>query len=203
MVFREPAHSHSGHVPAAARRKDSENETAGESHAQKFVHGHPWHASHTKGEAAKRELESVNKRATSEELVSLQVHLCCLCICHDFLGAAGGILQVSDALYLQSHTTKSCCSTAISIQYWRESAWPGCKTCNVHLCCPSQEQKEQPAVQVEVQASQGVLASFLSFLWEDKVTWADRLAEHLISQNLDAWEERQLAEYERTQSTIR
>lgn len=76
---------------------------------------------------------------------------------------------------------------------------------HVHVCCPSQEQKEQPAVQVmqEVQASQGVLAGFLSFLWEDKVTWADRLAEYLNSQNLDAWEERQVARYEGTQSTIR
>ncbi|BDA47490.1 probable glycosyltransferase BC10 at C-terminar half [Coccomyxa sp. Obi] len=131
-----PGGSHAA-FHTAARRRDSENETAGESHAQKFVHGHPWHASHTKGEAAKRELESVNKRAASEELVLLQ------------------------------------------------------------------DQKEQAAVQMEVQASQGVLAGFLSFLWEDKVTWADRLAEHLNSQNLDAWEERQLAQYQRTQSTIR
>ena len=192
-----------GAFPAAARRRDSENETAGESHAQKFVHGHPWHASNTKGEAAKRELESVNKRAANEELVSLQVHLRCLCMCHDFLNASGGILRLSDALCLQRHTTESCCCTAISMQEWKGSAWLGCQRCNVQICCPSQEQKEQPAVQVEAQASQGVLASFLSFLWEDKVTWADRLAEHLNSQNLDAWEERQLAQYEITQSTIR
>lgn len=84
---------------AASRRRDSENETAGESHAQKFIHGHPWHASHTKGEAAKRELESINKRAASEEIVSLQVHLCCPCMISQLVVCCRGFPKASDALW--------------------------------------------------------------------------------------------------------
>lgn len=70
--------SFGGFFVSAGRRRDSEDEVKSgggkiEDHAKRFVDGHPLHATRSQGEAAMRELESINKQAASGETLSLQV----------------------------------------------------------------------------------------------------------------------------------
>lgn len=55
----------------------------------------------------------------------------------------------------------------------------------------------------EGQTRRGVLGWIQGFLFEDRVTWADRLAERMKAERLNAWEDRQLALYEEKQSSGR